>query len=460
MSANHYESNNNTIPYRKKLSKKEQSLHNVSAEFNKLTNIIYTNTNYTNVNPNQIKIINLSNNNNRKTPGKNLIFKNIKLYGVKKHSNYNKKRNNSNKNINNIPCVSSTEINTNLKKTYSNLNLNNIHNNNFLTKLNSNMNLYSKTNNSNSNTKINKSLPKSKSNSIFLTPFQKYNIHSRNRNINNILIKSNSNSGDARSYNNSHNKKLLNRKMNKCHTNYNYNTLYINTVSKSSQKIKQINKAKPKGSSEENKIMIKKLMKELENKENEIKLKNKIIKEKENKIILLKQNEIEMKEKLKKITNKYDDINELYQNMMNQNKLLKEKIIENEKNINFLKEKELKLMRILYLIKEKGIDINSVLNEVKKESYAINSCDANNESNLTNSSNLTIYFPDKINMRNIMETKGAQKIPRIDINQIPEYSFQSEEDKQNDDEMPNQYNFMQNNIGFNNYGLHGFQNSV
>jgi hypothetical protein len=320
------------------------------------------------------------------------------------------------------------------------------------------MNLYRKNNNSNNNTKINKSLPKSKSNSIFLTPFQKYNIHSRNRNVNNTLIKSNSNSGDARSYNNSHNKKLMTQKMNKCHTNY--STLYINTVSKSSQKIKHINKTKPKGSSEENKIMIKKLMKELENKDNEIKLKEKIIKEKENKIILLKQNEIQMKEKIKKITNKYEDINELYQNMMNQNKLLKEKIIENEKNINFLKEKELKLMRILYLIKEKGIDINSVLNEVKKESYAINNCDENNESNLTNSSNLTIYFPDKINMRNIMETKGAQKIPRIDINQIPEYSFQSEEDKQNDDEISNQYNFMQNNIGFNNYGLHGFQNSV
>jgi hypothetical protein len=458
MSANHYETNNNTIPYRKKLSKKEHSLHNVSAEFNKLTNIIYTNTNYTNSNPNQIKIINLSNNNNRNNPGKNLIFKNIKFIGVKKHSNYNKKRNNSNKNINNIPCVSSTEINTNLKKTYSNLNLNNIRSNNFLTKLNSNMNLYRKNNNSNNNTKINKSLPKSKSNSIFLTPFQKYNIHSRNRNVNNTLIKSNSNSGDTRSCNNSHNKKILNQKVNKCHTNY--STLLINTVSKSSQKIKQINKTKPKGSSEENKIMVKKLMKELENKDNEIKLKDKIIKEKENQIILLKQNEIQMKEKIKKITNKYEDINELYQNMMNQNKLLKEKIIENEKNINFLKEKELKLMRILYLIKEKGIDINSVLNEVKKESYAINNCDENNESNLTNSSNLTIYFPDKINMRNIMETKGAQKIPRIDINQIPEYSFQSEEDKQNDDEMPNQYNFMQNNIGFNNYGLHGFQNSV
>lgn len=34
------------------------------------------------------------------------------------------------------------------------------------------MNLYRKNNNSNNNTKINKSLPKSKSNSIFLTPFQ------------------------------------------------------------------------------------------------------------------------------------------------------------------------------------------------------------------------------------------------------------------------------------------------
>ena len=70
---------------------------------------------------------------------------------------------------------------------------------------------------------------------------------------------------------------------------------------------------------------------------------------------------------------------------------------------------------------------------------------------------MTIYFPDKITMPNIMETKKAEIIPKIDFNQIPEYTF--DEDKQNSmNEIPNQdeYNYNYNDIGFNNYGMNAF----
>ena len=80
-----------------------------------------------------------------------------------------------------------------------------------------------------------------------------------------------------------------------------------------------------------------------------MKLKDKIIKEQENIINLLKQNEIQMKEQIQIVNDKYEDIKEKYQSIVNENNMLKSKIKEDEKNMNFLKEKEMKLMRILYL---------------------------------------------------------------------------------------------------------------
>ena len=58
-------------------------------------------------------------------------------------------------------------------------------------------------------------------------------------------------------------------------------------------------------------------------------------------------------------------------------------------------------------------------------------------------------------MKNISETKEAKNLPKIDFNQVPEYSFQSEEEKQNSNnnngELLNQDEFKYNEIGFNNY---------
>ena len=436
MSNNHYETNY-TKQYKKRLNKKESSYHTISNEFKNKSNIINSNNNNDNVSPIQIKVINLSNNGNvQTTPGQNKIFKNIKLYRVSKQQNPIKKSNIANKKINNNSSNFFTENNNN-----------NIQNNN---------------NNLNNNSKNNKSLPKSKSNKVFLTPFQNYKIHSRNRKINNTLMNSISNSGHGKSCNNLYNKKIINQKSNK------YQSSFMNnTISMSSQKQLKLNENRNKrgdsGSSAEDKIKIQRLNEEKENLEKRIKYKDDIIKEQENLILLLKRNEVQLKEQIEILNNKCEDLKEKYEKSTNENKILKEKLLDFDKNINFLKEKEVKLMRMLYLIKEKGIDINNVLNEVKKDSNT----DYKNNSEISkdsNSSSMTIYFPDKINMKRTMETKGADKIPKIDFNQIPEYSFQSDEndkDDNYDDELQNQYEFDFHQIGFNKFGPFGFhQNSV
>ena len=435
MSNNHYETNY-TKQYKKRLNKKESSLHTISHEFKNKSNIINNNNNNDNASPIQIKVINLSNNGNvQATPGQNKIFKNIKLYRVSKQQNPIKKRNMTNKKINN-----------NLSTNFTENNNNNIQNNN------NNLN----------NSKINKSLPKSKSNKVFLTPFQNYKIHSRNRNVNNTLMNSISNSGHGKSCNNLYNKKIINQKSSKYQTSFMNNTITI-----SSQKPLKLNENKNRrgdsGSSAEDKIKIQRLNEEKENLEKRLKYKDDIIKEQESLIVLLKKNEVQLKEQIEILNNKCEDLKEKYGKVENENKILKEKLFDFDKNIDFLKEKEVKLMKVLYLIKEKGIDINTVLNDVKKDSNT----DYKNNSEISkdsNSSSMTIYFPDKINMKSTMETKGADKIPKIDFNQIPEYSFQSDENDKNDnydDELQNQYEFDFHQIGFNKYGPFGFhQNSV
>jgi hypothetical protein len=52
----------------------------------------------------------------------------------------------------------------------------------------------------------------------------------------------------------------------------------------------------------------------------------------------------------------------------------------------------------------------------------------NNENGLTD---LTVYFPDKVKMNNIMETKWGQNIPRLNFGYVPEYSSDSESQHNN-----------------------------
>lgn len=54
--------------------------------------------------------------------------------------------------------------------------------------------------------------------------------------------------------------------------------------------------------------------------------------------------------------------------------------------------------------------------------------DINNYSEM---SNLTVYFPDKVKMKNIMETKWGENIPKLDFGYVPEYSSESESLKNN-----------------------------
>ena len=456
-----YTNETNYSNHQQRIIQKEPALHTISVDLKNIPNTFYTKYHKNN----QPSIINFCNNIKHINPKNNIkLFKNIKLYGVSKHTNLINKRNSKSKKNNGVPYVSFTEINTNLKKTFSthfkinnNSNLTN-YNNNTIT-LN-HKNYYYSNNNKNIH-KINKSLSKSKSNKVFLIPSQYYDIHSRNKNKNNALIQSNSHSGYNKTYNNSNNKKLVNSKINKCHIHF--SPVNVNhTLSLSNTKKRKLNenrKSRNYLGSIEDKIKIQKLMKEKENKEKEIKYKDKIILDQEKIIKLLKQNEINLKEKVQIIHNKYQELKNKYEIIINENDFLKNKLTEEEKNINILKEKELKLMKMLYLIKEKGIDINAILNEVKNETnIELNKSESNEGNVFDNSNNSTIYFPDKIKMRNIMESKQAQKIPTINFKQIPEYSFQSEEEKSNNkgEEISEQDEIIFNGIGLKKYGLDGF----
>ena len=182
--------------------------------------------------------------------------------------------------------------------------------------------------------------------------------------------------------------------------------------------------------------------------------------------------------------------------MKNNYILLKNKIIESEKSIKLMEQKELKLMQVLYLIKEKGIDINSILNEVNKgPSHEIASQSAmdiknnnndekeyddnrNNKDNIDNidnniiinsirdnisneseKSDLTVYFPNKIQMNNIMETKWGKNIPKLNFGYVPEYS-DLDSGKQEQKNNNFNYNIQMNEDNLLFHKFNKFQNSA
>ena len=128
-----------------------------------------------------------------------------------------------------------------------------------------------------------------------------------------------------------------------------------------------------------------------------------------------------------------------YKILKNNFLLLNSKNNENEKNINLMKNKEIKLMQVLYLMKEKGININSFLTQVnhitfvqknekenfKENSYnnrlIIKSIRDDESQNETEMSGITVYFPDKIRMNNIMETNWGKNIPKLNFELVPKY---------------------------------------
>jgi hypothetical protein len=75
---------------------------------------------------------------------------------------------------------------------------------------------------------------------------------------------------------------------------------------------------------------------------------------------------------------------------------------------------------------DENIDCNLVINNINEDNI-------NNESGM---SNITAYFPDKVKMNNIMESKWAKNVPKLDFGYVPEYSSDSDSLPQNN----NNYN--------------------
>lgn len=473
-------------------NKKITLLNNISTDFNKTTKVLNNNymsqiNNHTNAN----------NHNNNNYLYDKKVFKNAKLYNVIKPTKYIKKRNNSNSSIHNNYVVASLtdgNLNGNNSKKYISL----FHSNTF--KINNrNLKLQKNQNNLNNNIKIKKTkthvnallhnsnsfklLTKSKSNVGFINLPQYKNYVANNSrenysmNHNNIPIFSTIGLTNNLSVKNI--KKYSRFSQNNKHivtTNISNNNKLSDSIPKRSGDIRE----KMKG-----------LKKEIENYKKEINSKDQIIKNQDIKIKKLSGENENSQKMLKNMQEKYNNLKQDY-NIMEKNYIvLKEKIVESEKNIKLMKQKELKLMEVLYLIKEKGIDINSVLNEVNQVTFhevasspspsniknnnneefndnknnidnnlIINSIrdNMNNESGI---SDLTVYFPDKIKMTNIMETKWGKNIPKLNFGYVPEYSdLDSGQQDQKDDDDDYNYNFQMNDDNCFFPKFKKFQNSV
>ena len=465
----------------------------INANYLNQKNLLLNSNTNANINVNNTNKQNNINNNNY-IHEKN-IFQNTKLYNVVKPTKYIKKRNYSNTLLhNNLITSSLTEgningntninINTNTniyQKKYNpifhskTLNLKNRTNpkkNNYLNNNNKNkQNINNILHNSNSF----KLLSKSKSNIGFIKQPQYKNliINTQEKNttnnrkifstigqINNLRIKTIKNNSGI------NNQKIIN---------YNINNTMSNKNSKLSDSIPK--KSGDNRENRENKENINILKKEIDNYKKELNNKEEIIQKQIIKINKLNNNYENCQNNLKNTQKLYDDLKIEYQEIKNNYSLVQDKISEYEKNINIMKKKEIKLMKVLYLIKERGIDLNSILNEVNQITFheisattpsniknencknnnndkIINDDDINdkNENNNINNSNnynidnnsernnivnesrnsdLTVYFPDKIKMNNIMETKTGQNIPKLNFGYVPEYSSDSDSQQNN-----------------------------
>ena len=399
------------------ITKKQVPINNISTDFTKTIKLL--NNNYTYINNNK------NNFSNKK------LFQNVKLYNLIKPNNNNKylkKRNYS------------------YSSMYNNLTGGNFINNNSNILMSSlfNYNLIKynqKHYNTNSNIKPNKMLIKSKSNSnngfIKKYPYKNLIIKTGEKNninnkklfstfgiVNNLSIKNikNYTKKISNSYKKNNNYKLQ------------INQISENIPKRSSDIQEKINRYKKQ---------IENYKKELYTKDDTIK--KQIIKINEQNLIIQ-----EMKKKLKKFEQEY---NILKNNFI----ILKNKNQENEKNIKTMNKKELKLMQVLFLIKERGIDINSFLNEVNNISFnenvkelVINSIrddDSNlNGNGINDLSGITVYFPDKVKMKNIMETNWGKNIPKLNFEYVPEYSSENNSDKNDQNNIVNDENaeFFQN----------------
>ena len=401
------------------ISKKHFPINNTSTDFTKTIKILKNNNVHNNTYSNNTK----NNLSNKK------LFQHIKIYNIIKPNNPKilKKRNNSyssmhnnytegnliNKNTNNnyISLFNSNIIKYN-PKNYNIYNTNYIHPNKILIKSKSN---------TNSNKYPNKS-------NLIINPGGKNIMNSNTNNnknlfytlglINNLSMK---------------NVKHYSKKISNSYKKNNNNKLNINKLSENAPK---------RNSDIEEKII--KYKKQIENYKKELIIKDNTIKSQINKI-----NELNII--IQNTKKKYKIIEKEYNLLKNSYILLKNKNEENEQNIKTMNKKEIKLMQVLFLIKEKGVDINYFLNEVNQISLNnYNNSSNNNElvikslrddnsiNNENNISGMTVYFPDKIKMNNIMETNWGKNIPKLNFDYVPEYSSENNSDKNEQDNINNE----------------------
>ena len=442
--------------YNNILNKKILPLNNISTDFSKVRKIL---------NNNDIKQkktqLNTKFHNDKK------LFKNAKLYNLMKPTKNIKKRNFSNTLIhNNLITSSLTEgnLNNNSKKFTKIFHSSTLKANNINIKFQENhpiKNIKNKIDNNEllfHNTNPQKSFKKSKSNAGLIKQSQKkhifINIRDRNSTNNNDKIfttigqRNNLNIKNNSGFNKNSNL-IINTNINNIS-----NNRLCDSIPKKNEDTRDIRDIKE----------IKQLKKEIENYKKRLNQKDDIIKNQIHKINVLNNNYENSQNILVNKRKEFEELKQEYNLMKNNYFLLKEKLNEYETKINSMKKKEIKLMQALYLIKEKGIDINSILNElnqvtfhesntlssskVKKnneEEKYNNNIDENNllvknnnnliinnireNSNDSGMSGLTVYFPDKIKMNNIIETKWGKNIPKLNFGFVPEYN--SDSDSQN-----------------------------
>ena len=456
--------------FKDKFTNKLFPLNNISTEFTKTSNLLKNN--YISYKNNHLNT-NIQNKNTFNYLHDKKVFKNTKLFNSVKPTKFIKKRNYSSTLLNNniVPtALTEGNLNNNQNQLLSLFHSNTLKVNNRNKKPKNSQ--YFSNNNKNNLDKIFpksnsfKLIKKSKSNIAFIQQPKYFLVNKKEKqSINNNIIYSKigqtNNITSKKIKNKSEFKKIMSLNTNKDNNNnsnsFNNNNKLSDSISKKDDEIKLIQK-------------------EIEDYKNEIINKDEIIKNQKEKINKL--NDIFEKNQiiLKNAQKKYEELKKEYNIMKNNYLLLKEKFMENEKSIKYFKKKELKLMQVLYLVKEKGIDINSILQDVNQitfhESSATNSAiqkynnkeksnnkvenNKNNDENKNNNeveveninnininsiedninnetemSDLTVYFPDKIKMNNIMESKWGQNIPKLNFGYVPEYSSDSESQQNN-----------------------------
>ena len=406
------------------ISKKHFPINNTSTDFTKTVKMVKNNNHHNNTYSNNTK----NNLSNKK------LFQHIKLYNIIKQNNSKimKKRNNSYSSMHN-------------NLTEGNLINKNTNNNNYISLFNSNIIKYNPKNYNIYNTNYihpNKILIKSKSNT------NKYH-YKNNIIINQVgknIINNNSNNNNKNLFYtlglmNNLSMKSIKNYTKKISNSYKKNNNYKLNINKFSENI-------PKRNTDiEEKII--KYKKQIENYKKEISIKDNTIKSQINKI-----NELNII--IQNTKKKFKIIEKEYNLLKNNYLLLKNKNDQNEQNIKTMNKKEIKLMQVLFLIKEKGVDINYFLNEVNQISlneYNNNELnikslrDSNSANNENDISGMTIYFPDKIKMKNIMDTNWGKNIPKLNFDYVPEYSSENNSDKNEQDNINNENIVFFQNVG-------------